>query len=439
MLFLVFRRIGISYQKILLSALSFVAVLLFSRQAFVGFVAIVLSNMFLARCMSRYQSYWCFFAGLVFNLGLLFCLKIFQFSHKSFVIYLVGLSFYSLQNIAYLHQIYLKQIDFKISDYLFYISYFPKFLSGPIEDYNTFTSGLKRPDLIDFKQGLARILLGLLKKIVIADRLAACLIIYGGYESPLPGATELISAVMYTFQLYFDFSAYIDIMIGVSLLLGVQLSENFNLPFRATGILDFWQRWHMSLMNWLRQYIYYPLAFRYRNQPHVSIFISVLLLFVFSALWHGLGLNYLFWAGIHAFFVILEAYWPKRVNTSHWLFRVPAVLYTFSIVVFANVFFQATALSDAFLKIQKICSSPFMIEDYVVELVAPFQGGGMPFDVFNFKITLMLVLFFVLFERMIQRIFQQEKYLFVTSLLSILLLLFFGRFMDTQSFIYAQF
>jgi D-alanyl-lipoteichoic acid acyltransferase DltB (MBOAT superfamily) len=370
-------------------------------------------------------------------------IKLFQFNDSNLIIAVIGISFYSLQNISFLHSVYWQKSAVRFIDYVFYISFLPKFISGPIESYNNISSSLKQPDFNDFSNGVGRICLGLIKKYVLSERLAYSLLLYGKHNGDLPGATELISSIMYTLQLYFDFSAYIDIVIGASLLVGVKLTENFNLPFRSLSITDFWHRWHISLMNWLRNYIYYPLAFRFRTKPNMAIILCVLLLFTFSALWHGIELTFIVWGSIHAMVIIIETYKQKVYKTTNRFFnkvmKLPAILYVFSVVVFANIFFNAKSISEAILKIQKIIHPQFLINEYVSQLILPFQGGGMPYDVFNFKITALLVLFFILFEKVIQKLFLRRKYIFLISLTSIIIILVFGRLTDTQSFIYAQF
>lgn len=445
LLFVVFRVWGTRYQKRSLVLFSLLGIFCVSIPTFIVLLAAILLNYLVALQLSKNKSVWLYWFAIVCNVAFLFTPKLFHFSQNESMLIIVGVSFYCLQNISFLQSVYTtKQPPQSLVDYVFYISYFPKFISGPIENYSDFNSKLKQADNTDFQKGIGRICLGLLKKYVLAERIAHSLLMYSSFSGDLPGATELMSTVLYTLQLYFDFSAYIDIVIGVSLLIGIRLKENFDMPFRSLSISEFWQRWHISLMDWLRVYIYYPISFSLRSQAKLAIVLSVFAVFLLSAVWHGFGATFIIWGLIHALFILIESYTTRvRLGFNKMfgkLAKIGAVLYTFAVVVFANIFFSADSVSAAIQKIKGITQAPqFWIHNYLEQVVAPFEKNGMLEDKFNFAVTILCVLLFIFFEKRIQLLFADKKYAYISYGIAILMVLFFGQLMNTQEFMYAQF
>jgi alginate O-acetyltransferase complex protein AlgI len=354
----------------------------------------------------------------------------------------LGLSFYALQNIAYLVEVKLQNVkpETNILKYAVYTSFFPKILSGPIVLYPDFKQQIDK--LPSFKkenlaEGFNRFLLGAFKKMVLADRLAP--LVSGVFESnePLHGFTVLFAGFVFTLQVFFDFSAYIDMAIGIAKMFGFSLPENFNSPFKAKTIGDFWKRWNITLMEWLQHYIYLPLSFLLREKKFLSVLIPTALTLLFSAVWHGVGLTFMLWASCHIFYLLLE--WKanqKHKKLPSWLAHFLCLLG----VSFANIFFRAQDLEVLGKMMSEIFSfGTFIPNNWNAGFVAVFARGGELTELFNFLITCSFVLLFFVFEKqIIARSNAKEmnvKWLFFI----VSLILIFAVFSGGEEFIYARF
>jgi alginate O-acetyltransferase complex protein AlgI len=204
-----------------------------------------------------------------FNKNLSVNIQEVNFSINAFIL-AIGFSFYSIQHIAYLIDIRKNKIkpETNYLHFLFCSTYFPKLISGPVTKYQELTGYAGQNDLDKklFFSGFNRFLLGLFKKLVIADSLAPSIHSVFDFNNEYPGLTILTGGLLFTIQLYFDFSGYSDMAIGVSNMLGIKLPENFNLPLRATSIGDFWRKWHMSLIRFFTEYIFYPVSYSFQKK-----------------------------------------------------------------------------------------------------------------------------------------------------------------------------
>jgi len=229
----------------------------------------------------------------------------------------VGLSFLMVQNISYLLDVVNQRLPAE-KDFLrfcVYIFYFPKLLSGPVERARSFLPKLATPLKLDrslLERSAALIFTGLLRKLALANPLFN-LIPAQAFVTPLdyPGQNLVFWLLAYTFALYNDFAGYTAIVRGVSLWFGIELSANFNLPYYARNFTEFWNRWHITLSNWLRDYIYYPLAWslrrRFHQQDHFfNIFLPPMVTLLVSGLWHGLSWSLLVWGALHGLYLVLE-------------------------------------------------------------------------------------------------------------------------------------
>lgn len=272
----------------------------------------------------------------------------------------VGISYYMLQGISYLVDVYQGKIQQERSfwKYLLYLSYFPAVVQGPISRYQELVPQLTHGRAFDAetaRKNLLRILFGLVKKMVIADRLG----IFAGYcfkeYAELQGLILYLGAVAYAFQLYTDFSGCVDICRGVSGMFGIELVPNFNRPYLAFSIKDFWNRWHLSLSRWLWNYIYIPLGGNRKGKNRK--YINLLATFAVSSLWHGAGFQYSVWGLLNAVYQILgdvtaglRAKWKRLFgvavgSTSE---RIYQRLITFQLTVLAWIFFRSATATDAF-------------------------------------------------------------------------------------------
>lgn len=264
----------------------------------------------------------------------------------------IGLSFHTFQGMSYVIEVYKRRYPAERSllVYALYVMFYPQLVAGPIERPQTLLAQLKEEHPFDAARatrGLRRMLWGFFKKIVVADRLA--LIVNAVYAAPAgyDGAVLAIATAAFAIQIYADFSGYSDIAIGAADVMGIRLSENFRQPYTAQSVRELWSRWHVTLMSWLRDYLYIPLGGN-RVRPARRSF-NVLVTFLASGLWHGASFTYVVWGGLNGVFVLIEArLWPKGLPRSASLFRgVARTLVTFALVCVTWVFFRAPTLRDA--------------------------------------------------------------------------------------------
>jgi alginate O-acetyltransferase complex protein AlgI len=267
----------------------------------------------------------------------------------------VGISFYTFHGISYTFDVYRRHIQPSRSllDFAVFVAFFPQLVAGPIGRAHLqlpqFARDRERPDWPQIRRALLLILLGLFKKIAIADMLAP----YVNNAFSSPDTTSAIGLVVgawaFAFQIYGDFSGYSDIARGSAFLLGVDLPENFNQPYLSRSITEFWRRWHISLSNWLRDYLYVPLGGNRRGgmATYRNLFLTMLI----GGLWHGAAMTFVVWGGLHGLYLAGERRFNRAAqeDTSRpWSLRdLPRTFLTFQLVCVAWVFFRAESLGDA--------------------------------------------------------------------------------------------
>lgn len=188
-----------------------------------------------------------------------------------------------------------------------YFSFFPKITQGPIEKYRDFEKQLtqRQQSLTLMGEGIRRFVYGLAKKVIIADTLGACVDrIYGLDLGNINGVLAWVAIIFYSLQLYYDFSGYSDMAVGLGKMFGFHLTENFNYPYIASTITDFWRRWHISLTSWFREYLYFPLGGNRKGK--VRTYINISIIFIATGLWHGASWDFICWGIFHGFFMVLE-------------------------------------------------------------------------------------------------------------------------------------
>jgi D-alanyl-lipoteichoic acid acyltransferase DltB (MBOAT superfamily) len=271
----------------------------------------------------------------------------------------LGISFFTFQSMAYTIDIYRRQAvpARTLLDYLVYVSFFPQMVAGPIERPGNLLRQLERPRTLSPRQvysGSLLFLWGLFKKVAVADNLAVY--VNAIYEKPeLYGGTTLMAATcLFAFQIYCDFSGYTDMAIGIARVLGIELMPNFRTPYFSQNVQEFWQRWHISLSSWFRDYVYIPLGGSRASEPRVLF--NIMAVFLLSGLWHGANWTFVIWGALHGFFVILTRYLPAplRGPDGPLLARALRILVTFSLVCFAWIFFRAVSVEQAWLIIARM-------------------------------------------------------------------------------------
>jgi len=264
----------------------------------------------------------------------------------------LAMSFFTFQTIAYLIDCFYKEIDkTTLREYSLFIIFFPQLIAGPIVTYNKMLSQFNDENnkIINYKNlylGFAIILIGLFKKVFLADNLS--MVVSDGFlnHHNLDFFSGWVSSLCFTFQIYFDFSGYIDMATGIGLLFNIKLPQNFNSPYKALGIINFWQRWHMTLTNFLTNYIYYPWVKSLKKFTFFKTMIITFLVFVIAGLWHGPTWGYIIFGSLHGVALVIN-------HTYKNLFKIKLNKYfswfvTFNFINFANVFFRSQDLGTAF-------------------------------------------------------------------------------------------
>jgi len=259
----------------------------------------------------------------------------------------LGISFYTFQSMSYTIDVYrgdAKAIR-NFIDFACYVSMFPQLVAGPIIRFSEVADQLEHRTYTarKFARGVAFISLGLAKKILLAN--ACGKIADLAFNAGSVGFVDSwFGATAYAFQIYYDFSAYSDMAIGLGLMLGFVFAKNFDSPYRSQSITEFWRRWHLSLSNWLRDYLYIPLGGNRKGS--LRTYINLALVMLLGGLWHGASWNFLIWGGIHGGMLGLERWNNKR--PVYWRLRPPfRMAITFAVVLFAWVFFRAENLPAA--------------------------------------------------------------------------------------------
>jgi len=378
-----------------------------------------------------------------FNKNLSVNIQEVNFSINEFLL-AIGLSFYSIQHIAYLVDIRKNKTkpETNYMNFLFCSTYFPKLISGPITKYQELIGYTGQNDLDKklFFSGFNRFLIGLFKKLVIADSLAPSIHSIFDFNNEYPGLTILTGGLLFTLQLYFDFSGYSDMAIGVSNMLGIKLPENFNLPLRTLSIGDFWRKWHMSLIRFFTEYIFYPVSYHFRKKKKLAAALGITLTFLVSGLWHGVGLTFIIWSICHLIYLMLELFLLKRNKSASIPRKILAWLYVILAVSFSNIFFRIKSTELLLLKCKKLFSlGNFMPKDFATDFFAPIAVGWHQLEQFNFGVTMFFCLSFLLFEKKLNLLSRREEYSIIYTYLFIMLIIVFGVFSNGEQFIYMQF
>lgn len=302
----------------------------------------------------------------------------------------VGISFYTFQAISYCADVYKDRLvpEHNAGFFALYMAFFPKLISGPIERGVNLLSQLQNPKPFDnhlFISGIELFFWGLFKKIVIADRLGQYVDMVFAHPQNYWGLTSILAAWLFTLQIYCDFSAYTDMAIGCGRIFGIKLSQNFNFPYLAGSIADFWRRWHMTLTSWFRDYVYIPLGGNKVSSARLSVNITVV--FLLSGLWHGAAWTFVFWGGLHGlFYLIGKNTEPYRTRIREFLgirgkvAQILQIMINFNLVSLAWVFFRASSIEDA------LCLISHM-----------FKNLSMPIQMLNLKFSTYLAFGFALF------------------------------------------
>lgn len=317
-------------------------------------------------------------ASILGNLGILVVFKYFNFINFNLteilaffdlknpvsdlhVLLPLGLSFHTFQAMAYTIEVYRGnyRAETHLGYYALYIFFFPQMVAGPIERPANLLPQLKQSysfDLSRLRVGLSLMAMGFFKKCIIADTAGIFVNTVYGNPTHFSGAPLILATYFFAIQVYFDFSGYTDIARGVARTMGYDLSINFNNPYSARTLAEFWQRWHISLTSWLRDYVYTPLLNLSERVSVWKMYFAITAVFLLCGLWHGANWTFIVFGAIHAFSVIFSQVTKNiRKSTLHFFGITPnstfhktfQVITTFHIVAFSFIFFRATTVADA--------------------------------------------------------------------------------------------
>jgi alginate O-acetyltransferase complex protein AlgI len=282
------------------------------------------------------------------------------------ILFPIGISFYTFQSMAYTIEVHRGNTptERNLARYSLYVMFFPQILAGPIGRPQSLLPQIKAKHSFDperFKIGLMQMAFGFFKKVAIADRLAIVVDSAWGNIPAQNGSTLTIATILYAFQIYCDFSAYSDMAIGAARIFGIRLMDNFNNPYFAHSVVDFWKRWHISLSSWLRDYLFTPLSVRMRYYK-VGIYLSLFITFLICGLWHDAGWNFILWGALHGIYMAGNMLMDILIKRKKITFfksntgKILSIVTTFLLVCFAWIFFRSDNIAQAGLVISKIGS-----------------------------------------------------------------------------------
>jgi alginate O-acetyltransferase complex protein AlgI len=357
--------------RFLKNYLILVASLIFYAWGAADFIGILLAssvvNFYLVQIMAKATQHRkaYLFGSVGLSLGLLIYFKYANFFVENFnailngldfsdvgwteVVLPIGISFYTFQTITYAVDVYRREHDplQKLSDYLLYILSFPQMIAGPIVRYGTVAKAITdRQETIDDKLlGFYRFSIGLAKKVLIANYLGKQAdIIFESDISGLHSTQAWIGILAYTFQIYFDFAGYSDMAIGMGRMIGFKFPENFDNPYTSRSITEFWRRWHITLGNFMRDYLYIPLGGN-KNKWKYRVYVNLTLVFLISGFWHGASWNFILWGVFHGLFLVLDRLFLKELLSR--MGALPSVILTFFTVMMGWVLFRIENTNEA--------------------------------------------------------------------------------------------
>lgn len=355
----------------------------------------------------------------------------------------VGISFYTFMAIGYLIDVYNEEVEVErnIGAVGLFLSFFPYILAGPIERAGNMFPQLKNLSIckpIDLTSGAKLMLWGFFMKLCVADRL--CLYVDAVFSNIAQhnGTTLAFASLLYPVQLYADFAGYSILAMGVARCMGINIVQNFNRPFFATSVSEFWRRWHISLIKWLTDYIYTPLSYSLRKMKLWGIYIALLLTFIISGVWHGAAVTFIVWGLIQGLFLCCDATFQNKRTSfenkyhlkSKWWYILICCVIVYVLFSFSQIFGKCVHLSDAWMVIGKIFTDrgslfvDFTTLGYsfvmlVILLIKDFRDEFFPSKFRLFDASNIVVRFL--------------SYLFV-----LFIILLFGV-LDSSQFIYFQF
>lgn len=372
----------------------------------------------------------------------------------------VGISYYTFKKLSYIIDVYRENRDPAphLGKFALYVSFFPSIAAGPIDRSTTLLPQFDAVCTFDYDRvssGLKLMAWGMFKKVVIADRLAVFVDMVYNHPHDYQGLSLAVATLFFSIQIYADFSGYTDIAIGMAQVMGYELTDNFNRPYFAVSIGEFWKRWHISLTTWLRDYLFLPIAYAVSRRIKKDTLMKakaeswayvagIMVTMLLCGLWHGAGWTFVIWGGLHGLLLTLSFItrkarkkWRRKIvgarpRTKN-VYNGVRILITFLMVSFLWVFFRAGSLSDA-----------LYIVSHFFQPAAPgttfFPGMGPEFAIALAAVGFMFLVHLLQPHQEIRRMFSQKPMLFrwVFYVLLVLAIMNLGKFNEVP-FIYVQF
>lgn len=343
----------------------------------------ILFNFALYKCMMKTtRKKVTLITGVLVNLGVLFYFKYFDFFLSNCnalfgldiplknILLPLGISFFTFQQIGFLVDAYRGEVkDCSFVNYSLFVSFFPQLIAGPIVSYDEMIPqfeqiGNKPLNTARMARGIYVFVLGMAKKVLIADTFGKTVDFAWVSLASLNSVEAFLAILFYTLQLYFDFSGYCDMAIGLGLMLDIDIPLNFNSPYKATNIIDFWKRWHITLSRFFTKTIYIPLGGN--RVGKARMFFNLFIVFFLSGLWHGAGWNFILWGCMHGVLYVITRAWQmsrknrtESENKNSVIVRIICTLLTFAFVNIAWVYFRAPSIGDANAMIHRVLCCNF--------------------------------------------------------------------------------
>lgn len=412
-----------------------------------GFTIIIdyFAGLQIARSKGHSRKMW-LVLSIIANVGILAYYKYFNFLLDSFgalihlkfpdyqlpyleILLPIGLSFHTFQAMSYTIEVYRGEQppERNFIVYALYVMFYPQLVAGPIERPQNVLHQFheyKKYNWDNVKEGLTRMMWGMFKKVVIADRLAIAVDYAFDHTGSVSWVSLVIGAVLYSFQIYCDFSGYSDIGIGAARVMGIRLMENFNQPYIANNITNFWSRWHISLSTWFRDYVYIPLGGNRKGE--VRRRINAMIVFLLSGLWHGANWTFVLWGFLHGALVMLVPGKRKGSDYKNKFFWVFFAVVNFALVTLLWIFFRSPDIQTAL--------------DYI-GAIFKFQSGMLSYGLNKVELlfAFILIAFLMWKENKFRGFFIRSNKAFAAYFVAIFVACYlFGIFEENQ-FIYFQF
>ncbi|WP_288883544.1 MBOAT family O-acyltransferase [Pedobacter panaciterrae] len=381
--------------------------------------------------------------SLIANISVLCVFKYYNFINDNIgsvfpylaILLPIGLSFHTFQAMSYTIEVYRgnQKAERNFGIYALFVMFYPQLVAGPIERPQNLLHQFHEKHEFSLERvssGLKQMLIGFLKKLVIADRIGIYVDTIYNNSATQSGQSLACATVFFAFQIYCDFSAYSDIAIGAARVIGFDLMKNFNRPYLATSVSQFWRRWHISLSTWFKDYVYIPLGGS-KVKSKVLVYRNLLIVFLISGLWHGANWTYVVWGALNGVLLIIESMIPKSSKRDNMIKTGLKTIFTFSLICITWVFFRASNISDAISILGKI-----------IRFEGPFYPGN-PKDHFYYAcVAIMALMFFEFITEYKPHLYKLlpnnlvTRYCYYTLIAMIIML--FGVFSEGQ-FIYFQF